>query len=193
MPWLKYIKKILDDCGYSNVWINQDELFNGEDGVKFAKWLCKSVEQRLKDQFIQKWREDLENHSSCDLYRIYKSKFEFERYLIQLPNKSRLYLTKFRTNNNRLPINTGRFSKNGVIPRSQRLCKMCDMNDNGDEYHLLFKCKHTKIRDWRKKYLSDNILKNPSVFKLTEIIASDNNDLIMSVSNFLKFALQLFK
>ena len=52
-PWIKQIKKILDECGMSDVWLNQETLFVGENSKSFAKHICKQVEQWLKDQFIQ--------------------------------------------------------------------------------------------------------------------------------------------
>ena len=65
----------------SDVWLNQDTLFNCENSKSFAKHICKQVEQRLKDQFTQQWSKNLSNHSSCDMYRNYKINFELEKYL----------------------------------------------------------------------------------------------------------------
>ncbi|VDI03115.1 Hypothetical predicted protein [Mytilus galloprovincialis] len=50
--WLKYIKDILDKCGYSNIWLSQGN-FN-------SKWLGISLKQKLFDQFQQKWRADID-------------------------------------------------------------------------------------------------------------------------------------
>lgn len=41
-------------------------------------WLNLTVEQRLKDQCIQKWKRELTNTASCDLY----AKFHLENDLL---------------------------------------------------------------------------------------------------------------
>ncbi len=51
-------------------------------------WIKCLVEKRLHDQFIQECRADLDVRSSCSLYNEYKNKFEFEKYLSILPERT---------------------------------------------------------------------------------------------------------
>ncbi len=71
----------------------------------------------------------------------------FEKYLVSLPNKNRIALTKPRTNNNRLAIVVGRFrNRDGsVAPLNNRICGLCGSGDIGDEFHLLYKCPNNFV------------------------------------------------
>ena len=51
----KNLKTILDDSGYSNIWMN-NQVVNHD-------WLIKSLKQKLTDQFQQNW-ESICNNSS---------------------------------------------------------------------------------------------------------------------------------
>ena len=53
--WLNCIKAILDDCGLSYIWISQE--------MRNKMWLKNYVKQNLKDQFLQRWKSDVENSS----------------------------------------------------------------------------------------------------------------------------------
>jgi hypothetical protein len=52
----------------------------------------------------------------------------------------RIYITKFRLCNIRIPIETGRWQK---ITRENRKCTKCSKDVIGDEYHYLFIWIHT--------------------------------------------------
>lgn len=53
--WLVCIKKILNSCGLSYVWHQQNPVN--------VKWLENIVKQNLKDQFVQKWNRKLDSSS----------------------------------------------------------------------------------------------------------------------------------
>ncbi len=50
--WLTKIKQILDECGLSEEWLNQSQIFN-EGNNNAVNWSKCLVEERLEDQFIQ--------------------------------------------------------------------------------------------------------------------------------------------
>ena len=54
-----------------------------------------------------------------------------------LETKYRLALSRFRTSSHSLFIETGRYDN---TPRTERLCKTCNMNQIEDEYHFLLVC-----------------------------------------------------
>jgi hypothetical protein len=66
------------------------------------------VKQILRDQFMQKWHSDINNSSRGQFYSRFKNDFCLENYLIRLSEYNRKWITKFRTSNLRLPIETGR-------------------------------------------------------------------------------------
>ena len=71
--WLHSVKNALDNSGLNNIWFSQGN-FN-------SKWLSDNLKRNLKDQFIQKWRSNMENSSKGICYRLFKENFEFEKYL----------------------------------------------------------------------------------------------------------------
>ncbi len=87
-------------------------------------------------------------------YNEYKNKFEFETYLSSLPERTRIPITKFHTNNSKLPIVTGRFvGRNEEITlRENRYCILCDSHDVGGELYLLYKCMHESIVESRRNF-----------------------------------------
>ena len=140
------------------------------------------MKQLLTDQFKQNWSFDVSNSSKCTNYRIFKTKFEFERYLIDLSPQNRKIFTKFRCHNHRLPVEAGVFIN---IPRNERKCTLCYNNDIGDEFHFIFKCNH--FRQQRKDLLKGYYLHHASTFKMSSLFNSKNSQLV----NLCKFIKQI--
>jgi len=68
-----------------------------------------AIKQRLCHQFIQKWFSHLDN-SARGFYKVVNKKNEFEEYLIKLSKLDKVYITKLRTSNLKLPIEIGRWN-----------------------------------------------------------------------------------
>jgi hypothetical protein len=154
-----------------------------------VEWLKMSVEQRLKDQFIQKWYQELESMSSCDLYVEFKKEFKMEKYLLLENVKYRQAICNLRLNNNRIPKVVGRYKN---IVRNRRFCNLCDGNSVGDEFHILFECNNTTIVDARK-LLPRYYTFRPSMFKLVCLLQSQKPKVLLKIGAFLKTVLPLFK
>jgi hypothetical protein len=56
--WIDYVKSIIDDTCFSNIWISQPNI------IIFLT----TVKERLQDQFIQKWFSDIDNASGGEFY-----------------------------------------------------------------------------------------------------------------------------
>ena len=173
-PWLHTIKRILDDCGVSYVWCNQENIN--------VNWLKLKIERTLKDQWIQKWQGDVEQMSSCALYKMYKTVYTCEKYLLS-DNDNRSYLVKFRTANNKLPIVVGRYSS---TPREERKCTLCHLNKIGDEYHFLLECNNERLQDYRELYIPFYYRNRPTMQKFLDLMCTENLTLLKNVSVYLK-------
>ena len=93
-------------------------------------------------------------------YRIYKTTFGFEEYLRNTPTKFLKYMIKFRTRNNRLPVEVGCWTN---INYEDRKCKLCDSNCVGDEFHYIlecsyFNCERNKIIKPRRSRIPNTLL-----------------------------------
>ena len=68
--WLIKVKCILDNCGLSNIWLNQNIIDKSQ---------CKSIiHQRIEDIAHQKWYIDFSNSSMCITYKLFKTQLHFE-------------------------------------------------------------------------------------------------------------------
>lgn len=100
-------------------------------------FIVSSGYQKLKDQYLKKWYNYINNSSKRIRYRIFKTTFVCEKYLNTLSIKFRNILVKFRTSNHRLPIEVGRWNN---LKRHERICNLCNNNQIGDEFHYLLEC-----------------------------------------------------
>ena len=117
--WINFVKSILDDCGYSNVWHTQNAI---------------STKLRLTDQFKQNWHSTLQMSPKALSYRLFKSNFRFEKYLDVMNDKNRFTFCRFRISNHRLPIEVVRWTN---VERHNRLCQLCQSCEICDEFHYV--------------------------------------------------------
>ena len=104
------------------------------DQVKF--YTKKLVNTVVEDKYNIKFREKLSTiteDSKLFLYSKLKIKSGMENYLLQISNfKNRQSITKFRTSDHCLQIETGCYKN---IPRPQRLCSNCICSNEGRGVH----------------------------------------------------------
>ena len=101
------------------------------------------------------------------MYRVFKTTFEYESYLDIIPGKLRTYIVKLRVSVHPLKIQTGRYARNN-IPRHERYCECCNLNDIEDEYH--FVCICPTYLNIRNKFIQQYFYINPSVYKFAELL-----------------------
>ena len=176
--WIDFVRTSLLRNGFGYVWYNQGNGLNIE-------CFKEDFKERLHREFVQEWRSFLNESPKCLLYREIKQEFGLESYMYKLPMQLLPFLIKFRTSNHKLEIERGRYDN---IERSERICKMCSLNVLGDEYHLLFECLNEKIVMLRKKYLSKNLLKTSSMYKLINLFTYFDEKVYVNLCKFLKFS-----
>lgn len=95
------------------------------------------------DLYLNEWYSTINNSSKCKNYRLFKETFQFELYLVSIPYKLLRYVIKFRTRNNRLPVETGSWYR---TKPHQRKCTLCNyIGSIGDEFHYTLKCKELSV------------------------------------------------
>ena len=179
-PWLSYVKECLNNLGLSYIF----------DNPMYSQFQFKNiVKRRLKDQYVQMWRNSVDTNGICCNYRIFKTEFSFEDYLLKLPYDLMKNLLKLRLCNNRLPVNSNRFLG---VPRGERLCTLCDMNEIGDDFHYIFRCKYDTFTQLRNRYLKRYYLHHQNVLKYHELMNSKNNTTVMKLAKLVKGLLDHF-
>lgn len=159
--WIVGVKNILDMCGFSNIWYEQN--------IVNVKWISTIVKQRLQDQYIQKWSSDINDSSKGQIYKIFKKNFNYENYINILPLRLRKVFMKFRTSNHHLLVETGRWYN---TPLNQRVCKLCNSGQIADEFHYILECK--ELLTFRRKYLDEKYWSAPNTIKFCELMSCSN-------------------
>ena len=122
--WASQIKSILQQYGFEYVWQQQSSIDSP----------LHSIRQRIIDVYQQSWYSEINNSSRLESYCIFKHDLELEKYLtINIEQKYKLALTRFRVSSHNLQIETGRYED---LPRQQRLCQLCNMRKIENEFHF---------------------------------------------------------
>ena len=125
--WINYVKTIFDDCGRSDVWLN--------DGTDFSNCIRQQIKRKLLDQNYQVWHANPQNSTKGTNYQLFKYSVKLELYFLVPERKNHLSFIKFRTANHRLPVEVLRWEG---VPHSERICHLCDATDVADEFSSSF-------------------------------------------------------
>ena len=175
--WASQIKKLLDNLGFSDIWIYQFEIDIPFDLIK----------QRLLDSYKQSWYSDINNSNRLETYCRFKHNFNFEKYLDTITDsKLRRELSKFRLSSHQLAIEKGRYNN---TPRDQRKCTCCNQNVIENEYHFLLVCQ--AYRQLRLKYFKPYFCSFPTLNKFDILMTSNSNVTLLNISKYLLHASKL--
>ena len=89
-------------------------------------------------------------------------------------------LARFRLSSHNLNIEQGRYRN---IHRDQRICESCNLNDIEDEFHFILKC--TLYNDFRRELIKPYYFKRPNVFKLIQLLTTENMKELNKLGKFL--------
>ena len=172
-PWLKKVENILNLCGMRNVWLNP-ELFN-------PNWIKKAIDLKLLDMYKQDWYSKVSRRNSCINYRIFKTNFEMEKYLMLLDCSDRINICRFRCRNIKAPVVTLGYT-NRNIPYENRLCTICNLNEVGDEFHYIIRCPALQLH--RSRYISNYYIRNPNI-AISQLFQSNNVNVLKKLAKFI--------
>ena len=119
--------------------------------------LKKKIKKVIDDSYSKKTLEKLSSFNQTSKLYIYskiKSELKLENYLLFF--KMRQLFTKSRVSDHSLEIESGRYQN---IMREERICKNCNLNEIGDEYHFFLKC--TANHSLRNNLFNKMILNKP--------------------------------
>ena len=155
--WAKSVKTMLENLGFSHVWLLQ--------GVGNINAFMSIFKQRITDNFVQNWSEQLENSTRATTYKLI-SDFHFKTNLDFITvRKFRYALTRLRVSSHRLQIEAGRWHKPYKIPLENRKCQLCNILE--DEFHFILEC--SLYNDLRALYINRYYWVRPNIPKFTEL------------------------
>ena len=78
---------------------------------------------------------------------------------------------------------------NDRLPRNERICVYCDLNDMDEELHLLLKCPC--LNNLRNTFIPTYYYNRISMFKLIELLKSENSYVLNKLCKFIKILLTI--
>jgi hypothetical protein len=164
--WIKIVQFILRLTNMQNHCPTNDLKLNNKLITTFQKNLKTTLMMDVQDRMI--------NLSKLDFYNKYKKTYKFEKYLDNVPRHLRIYATRLRLSSHNFPVEILRYTKKKKkkIPRSERLCKICNSGSIGDEEHYLQTCQNQEIVDIRNNFTAEikNNIGDLHHFTQTDII-----------------------
>ena len=171
--YLRFIEHSLVELGVPGLWHTHVSEISLPSFKAFVK-------QGFKDIFIQEWHSHLNNDQVYTNYRMFKTSFLQEPYIKLLPTNCAIQMLRFRTTNNPLPVNVLRYEG---IPRHDRLCNKCNLNDVGDEYHYILICPFFKQK--RRELLPKQLTVRPNAMKFYTLLNSNEKLFLLRLKHFL--------
>ncbi|XP_052260175.1 uncharacterized protein LOC127864540 [Dreissena polymorpha] len=108
--WVSHVKNMLNNYGFGYV-------FENPNVVQINSFI-REFKCRLVDNFRQEWYGKLNSSPVLDMYKVFKTSFEYEEYLDLLPRRLRLFFVRIRVSAHPLRIQTGRYAQHN-IPRNE--------------------------------------------------------------------------
>ena len=172
----KSVKTMLENLGFSHVWLSQ--------GVGNINVFISIFKQRITDNFVQNWSEQLENSTRANTYKL-MSYFHFKIYLDFITvRKFRYVLTRLRVSSHRLQIEAGRWHKPYKIPLENRKCQVCNILE--DEFHFILEC--SLYNDLRALYINRYYWVRPKIPKFTELLQSKEKRVVKNLSIYIFYS-----
>ena len=146
------------------------------------KVLSQVYKSYAKDGFVQRWRDKMTKLSKCDLYQLFKTDFEREKYLTELCPKLAIALCKYRTSNHKLEVETGRHTR-PLIPRMDRKCSKCNLNETGNEIHHLMVCP--KYLELRQKFIPQRFTNRVNLIRYLNLMSNKNTKIQTNLARYI--------
>ena len=187
--WITFIKETLDYSGFSNIWHEAPFLLSQSSSplsISYVNWLKNSLHLRLNDIFKQEWYSQLQSNRHCSNYRIFKEHHQLESYLSMLNDMDRINMCKFRCRSTNIPAASASIFNSD----DDNLCKLCSMNEMGDEFHYILKCPY--YNNLRRKLLKVDY-KRINCIQFKEIFTYSSMGKLKSLASFIYKVISHYK
>ena len=108
------------------------------------------------------------------------------KLLTSLSDINRIAFSKFRCRSSKLPVVNSVLNVDDVTC----LCKLCDLNETGDEFHYIMKCPF--FSNDRKRFLKIND-KKINCLQFKQLFTENGLSRLKSLTNFIHIILNHFK
>ena len=173
-PWLLKIEQILNSCNMRHIWLDPKSYKPNQ--------LKKEITQRLTDINKQKWLNEVATKNSCRTYRTFKTELNLEKYLSLSDRAERINICKFRCRNIKIPVVILGYRNRNILYENRK-CELCNLDAIGDEFHYMLICP--VFQQQRQIYLDDQYLVDPDRNKFSELMQSQNFNILRKLSKFI--------
>ena len=178
--WNTCIEMILNEVGFGYIWTLEHP--EQEYTHRFSE-----VIQRIKDQHLQVVNSEYDMSSKKQNYLILKEEHKQAPYFDSLQHTDIMSLLKFRTDNHRLPVETGRYHN---ICYENRICQICKL-EVGDKFHYLFSCPF--FSQERNIYIHSKYRINPNIIKYKQLLSHSRPSTLRNLCKFIKIITRTIK
>ena len=177
--WVSSVCFLLYKYGFDEAWENQ--------GVGNEKLFLNVLKTRLCDEFYSNWSNDMQTNERHTVYSSIKSRFGLAMYLNEIKHvQARNCLVRLRLGVSQILTHRLRFVKN--LDEADMLCPLCG-EARESEIHFLLVCP--AYHDLREEYLSRKYYRMPTLSRLSLLMASENKQVMLNLSNFIRKAFYL--
>ena len=160
--WTAEIRKIFIETGRHDLWISENTTMTMDS-------LAQMIKSKLIDVYIQSWNGDL-LQDKLRSYRLYKTVFSCEPYLMELSPAVRRSFTRLRLSSHCLQVEMGRYPPR--VPAARRLCRQCDISDVEDEFHFVLRCRRHQAL--RAAHIPRHYWARPNMLTFIDLMSSDD-------------------
>lgn len=174
--WAAFIRSELYSIGLG-------ELLEHQEYLVFQKHFP-IIKKRIIDVHCQELYAVINNSPKCYIFSHLIDNFCMQSYLLKpIPKKFKRCITKYRLESHSLAVESGRYKN---IARNERKCIFCNHNDIEDVFHFVLKCP--LYNSLRSRYIKNYYVKKPSVFKLVQLLSSNNTKELCNLGKYLHYA-----
>ena len=170
--WVSKVRVKLQELGFGFVWLQQ--------GVGDVNGFIRTLRNRLIECRWQDWSSHVHESSRFDFYRSFGSLHCLPTYLtLDIDRHLMRITTKFRFGVSDLFNHQYRYRVNNECDMICPLCKEAEEN----EVHFVFCC--SALRDLRLKLIPPKFYSYPSLFRLSLLLASQNETVVKQLAIYL--------
>jgi hypothetical protein len=152
-----------------------------------------SIKKKLQNNYEKFWKINLNKCEKRRTYRKLKFIFRYETYISDIRNIShRNILTRFRTSNHKLHIETGRYTR-PITPVENRIYPNCNSKSVEDELHFLMYCP--RFENHRRELFSNVLNYNAAILsaedKLGWILSNEDPSCVRELVKFIHSCFQM--
>ena len=96
--------------------------------------------------------------------------------------KLAIALCKYRTSNHKLEVETGRHTR-PLIPRMDRKCSKCNLNETGNKIHHLMVCP--KYLELRQKFIPQRFTNRVSLIRYLNLMSNKNTKILTNLARYI--------